>query len=94
MLLVLERATAALWQWYKFLGFESPGVITLSVSAAWVFAATAGGLAATGCLVYFYGARSGASRVIPVAKGTIFLSLAAIALYSVVAFSPLNHWRP
>lgn len=94
MFLVLERAASAAWQWYKFSGYESPGIITLSVSAAWVFAVIAGALAAMGCLVYCLGVRSGALSAIRVAKGSIYLLLTAVALYIAVAFSPLNHWRP
>lgn len=92
LLMVGERAVAAVWQWYKFYGYETPGVITLGKQTGILFAVCMAGLA-LGCLaVRRAGARSDA-RAVKLSRITLVLVCVSIALYCGLAFSPLNVWR-
>ncbi len=92
--LVLERTHAALWQLYKFHGYETAGVITLSKNTGWHFAACTALLCAV-LLALRYAARRACAKIPEriTSIGLVGLVLAA-SLYAFIAFGPLNHWRP
>jgi len=93
LLAVAERLLAAAWQWYKFSGYETPGVITLSSRTAWLFAGLMGVLILVALVIRRLEARS-SGRASTIARLSFWISAMAIALFVVLAFSGLNHWRP
>lgn len=93
LLVVGERAIAALWQWYKFYGYETPGVITLSKQTGVLFAVFMVVLALACFTVKRAGERSDA-RAEKLSRMALVLVCVGIVLYCGLAFSPLNVWRP
>jgi uncharacterized membrane protein SirB2 len=92
MLGVLERLANALWQSYKFAGYETLGVITLSARTGWLLAGVIGVLVLIALVIRRMDAHSG--RASKVARYAIVVSLASFALYLLIAFTGLNQWRP
>lgn len=93
LFMVSERAIAALWQWYKFYGYETAGVITLSKQAGVLFAVFAVTIALMCLKLKKIGELSDA-RVARLSKWSLTIVCASIALYCGLASSPLNSWRP
>lgn len=93
LLAVAERLFAALWQWYKFSGYEAPGVITLSSRTAWLFAALMTALMMVSLAIRRLDAKS-TGRASAIAQLAFWTSAMAVALFVVLGFSGLNHWRP
>lgn len=93
LLMVGERAIAALWQWYKFYGYETPGVITLSKQTGVFFAVGMVVLALACFAVKRAGERSDV-RVAKLSRMALALVCVGTVLYCGLAFSPLNVWRP
>lgn len=94
LLLVGERTIAALWQWYKFYGYSTPGIITLSLRMGLLFTTAAAAL----CFVALVIVRSRKSQAEDVGasipKAAALLYGTSIVLYWLIALSPLNQWRP
>ena len=90
---LLERLTAAAWQWYKFAGYSSAGHITLSLKTGQVFSAL---LAATFGLALWFN-RLASHRVASRAKLWSFCAMAVAAAvllaYWLLGASGLNVWR-
>jgi nitric oxide reductase large subunit len=93
LLAVAERLFAALWQWYKFSGYETPGVITLSSRTAWLFAALMMALIMVSLAIRRLEAQS-TGRASAIARLSFWTSAISITLFVALAFSSLNHWRP
>ena len=94
LIFVMERSFSALWQWYKFYGYEADGIITMSAATARLFIATGVVfvLMSIACLLK--------SRARGVAVGVRFSTAALVVLcvsifiYIVIGLSPLNQWQP
>ncbi len=90
---LLERLTAAAWQWYKFAGYPSAGHITLSLKTGQVFSAL---LAATFGLALWFN-RLARRRAAPRAKLWSFCAMcvaaAVLLAYWLLGASSLNVWR-
>jgi len=93
-ILVLERLSAALWQWYKFRDFGGGGHITLSQSTAALACACLAVLIAASLLVWRVARSDSAIR--PAARSLLAaaLALGCAAAYLGLGVSPLNDWRP
>ncbi|WP_308365252.1 MULTISPECIES: hypothetical protein [unclassified Microbulbifer] len=94
ILLVFERVISAIWQWYKFYGYETEGAITLSMKTAWLYLALSG-LLILAC--FFIGALSKAKGVLiglRFSNWALAMSFFSVVIYLLLAFSPLNQWRP
>lgn len=93
LLAVSERVIAAIWQWYKFFGYETAGVITLSkrTGAGFVIASMAAILA---CVIVKRLSERKALIGVRLSKWALFISCASLAMYCAIALSPLNAWRP
>jgi hypothetical protein len=92
MLGVFERLANALWQSYKFAGYETPGFVTLSARTGWLVAGAIGALVLVALVIRKLDTNSG--RASKVAGYAIVASLTSFALYLLIAFSGLNQWRP
>lgn len=93
-LLVAERAAAALWQWYMFYGYETKGVITLSLQTAAIFTVSMAVLLIGSLAILRIARRQSDERAYRLAKSAMIISASGCALYWIVALSPLNAWRP
>ena len=93
LLAVADRLFAAVWQWYKFSGYETAGVVTLSIQTAWLFAGVMGGLILVTLLIRHLDAGAG-GRVSAIARRSFWISIVASALFVLLGLSGLNHWRP
>lgn len=88
---VIERWVSALWQMYKFSGYETTGVITLSKSSSVLYSVF--------LLMIFLVASLGGylsmseSRLKSIFFWSQIISMATFVLFFVLAFSPLNVWR-
>ena len=93
LLLVAERAVSAIWQWYKFHGYDTAGVITLSKSAGIAFFAASIGL--TGASLFVR--RVSVARQDPVSARVsmwaVLVLIFGLGVYIALALSPLNVWR-
>ena len=93
-ILVLERLSAALWQWYKFEGSGGGGHITLSQSTATLASVCLAVLAAASLLLWrvagTHSAHGPATRSLLAAA----LAVGCAAAYWGLGVSPLNEWRP
>jgi hypothetical protein len=91
--LVLERLSAAMWQWYKFSGYSDDGHITLSFRTGLYFSAV---LASTFGIAFWLN-RTANREAAPRAVRWSFLAMcvAALALvaYWLLGASSLNVWR-
>ena len=90
---LLERLTAAAWQWYKFAGYPSAGVITLSLETGQLFSVL---LAVTfGLALWFNWLAS--RRAESSAKLWSFCAMcvaaAVLLAYWTLGASSLNVWR-
>lgn len=92
LLMVGERALAALWQWYAFYGYETSGIITLSKKTGVFFAAFMGALTLACLAVKRAGERSD-PRVAKLSRAALALVFIGVVTYCGLAFSPLNMWR-
>lgn len=93
-LAVAERVFAALWQWYKFFGYEVAGVITLSKRAGGGFV-VASALVILACAVVRKASDARmALTSARLSKWALLISCTSLALYCLIALSPLNAWRP
>ena len=93
LLALAERLFSAGWQWYKFSGYETPGVITLSIRTAWWFVGLIGGLILVSLVICKLEAGSTGSAP-TIARFSFWISTTALALFALLGFSGLNHWRP
>lgn len=93
LLLVAERVVAALWQWYKFLGYETIGVITLSSSMALVFVGASTALVSFCLMVKSLCVKYGDQLGARLAQYAIVIACVSFLLYWATALSPLNEWR-
>ncbi len=92
-LLVAERAVAALWQWYKFYGYPTKGIITLSLRTAATFTVTVTALLVSAQFVTRVSKRRSEAPGYRLGKFATLITAGAFALYWLVALSPLNEWR-
>lgn len=90
---VLERLIAAMWQWYKFIGFQADGHIMLSLRTGKVF---------SGLLIVVMGLALCCNRLAQRQgdQSASFWSLLAVCLaildllaYWILGMSSLNVWR-
>ena len=90
---LLERLTAAAWQWYKFAGYPSAGHITLSLKTGQVFSAL---LAAKFGLALWFNRlarRRAASRAKLWSFWAMCVAAAVLLAYWLLGASSLNVWR-
>lgn len=92
-LLVSERAVSALWQLYIFHGYETKGVITLSLKNAVVFAVSMMVLLIGSLVVMRISERRSGADGKKLAKFSAIIAASGFALYWLIALSPLNEWR-
>jgi hypothetical protein len=91
---VVERITAATWQWYKFFGYSNDGHIGLSLRAGSLFT---GILAVTFGLALWFNRiakRRTASRAQTWSLLAMVVVAAAALAYWLLGMSGLNVWRP
>lgn len=93
LIMVGERAIAALWQWYKFYGYETLGIITLSKQTGVFFAVCTVALALA-CLKVKRAGDLSDARAAKLSRMALAFFCVSIVLYCGLAFSPLNVWRP
>ena len=93
--LVIDRIFDAAWQYYKFWGFDgSGGVITLSLTTAYTFWI---GVSLVIIVSSFYYRRLLNNQIkfpAKVVKFSLFLTGLSGIMYSILALSSLNVWRP
>ena len=92
--MVGERGASALWQWYKFIGYPTPGVVTLSLNTGLWFSASAVTLLLLAVLALRASRRRSDDVGAFLSKSAIFLYVGGLLLYWLIALSPLNLWRP
>ena len=93
LLLVLERTTSALWQWYMFVGYNTAGVITLSERTAWVYTSLSLVLIML-CVIVGKAAKAQQLKFsVKLSNCATVFSIASLVLYWAIALSPLNMWR-
>jgi hypothetical protein len=93
-LLVSERAIAALWQWYKFYGYETPGVITMSRSTGLIYSLACSASFILSVLCNRVSVTSKTLRSARVSMISLVISGFSLAVYALLATSSLNVWRP
>jgi len=94
LVLVGERVVAALWQWYKFYGYSTLGVITLSKDTALTFTLLVGAAVVISYSTALASKRLSETIGFLLSKFASLLYLASLCLFWLVAVSPLNQWRP
>lgn len=94
LLLVLERAATALWQNYKFFGYETAGVVTLSMRTGGSFIVVSVLLIGACLLVKTLSDTRKALECARLSKWALLTLCTSVVIYSALALSPLNAWRP
>ena len=90
---LLERLTAAVWQWYKFAGYPDAGYITLSLETGRLFSVL---LAATFGLALWFNrlaSRRAESRAKLWSLCAMCVAAAVLLAYWLLGVSSLNVWR-
>ena len=90
---VLERWVAAAWMAYKFSGFSSEGFVTLSTRTAWLYIPAAILLLMLSYASMLFCKKRQIGVAGSISKYAVVIFLAAIVLYALLGFSPLNQWR-
>lgn len=94
LLAVAERVASALWQWFKFLGYETAGVITLSLRTGVGFVVVSVLLILACVSVRKLSETRKAMVSARLSKWALLISCISLVVYCAVALSPLNAWRP
>lgn len=94
-LVIMERVSAAMWDWYKFHGYGGAGVITVGSSSQALFYV----LACIGAALGFWAARGiddstpTSSAVRRASKAGAIALLAGMGIWSMTLLSPLVTFR-
>lgn len=91
--LVAERVSAALWQWYMFYGYTA-GYVTLSLRTAFYFLLGTAVLLAAAFLIRRHALRRGYTLAARSASASASILGISVFVFLALAFSPLNAWRP
>lgn len=92
--LVAERLLSALWQGYKFYGYEHHGVITLSAASARIFIVSCLFLLFASIGFLFLCKAKDVLLGEKLSTITIVILLISIIGFAALGLSPLNQWRP
>ena len=90
---VVERAVAAGWNWYKFVGYSDAGHITLSLSTGLIFSGILAAVFALAFGINRRGGRQSDARAMAWSRWAMYVVVAVAASYWLLGMSSLNAWR-
>lgn len=91
---VLERLTAGIWQWYKFVGFSNDGHITLSLSSGLFFSGLSAATFTFALFLNCVAKRRCAPRAMAASFWAQCIVTMATLVYWLLGISSLNVWLP
>ena len=94
LLAVAERVVSAVWQKYMFFGYETVGVITLSIQTGIVFISASLILIGASLWAKKSSEARNATTCARLSTWALLTSCVSVMIYCAVALSPLNSWRP
>jgi hypothetical protein len=90
---VVERLIAVSWQWYKFAGYSNDGHISLGLSTGLLFSGLLVAVFGVALLVHRLAKQHSATRAVAWSLWAMYVVVAVLAAYWLLAISGLNAWR-